>query len=56
MGGHITGNVKAAEALAIEAGAVVVGDIVTPRLIIEDGAIRPAIHMASPAAIEKERS
>jgi cytoskeletal protein CcmA (bactofilin family) len=38
VGGNITGNVKAGEALALEASAVVVGDITTPRLIIEDGA------------------
>ncbi|MCK6571137.1 polymer-forming cytoskeletal protein [Myxococcota bacterium] len=38
IGGQVTGNIKAGDALAIEAGAVVIGDVVTPRLIIEDGA------------------
>ncbi len=38
VAGQITGNIIATEALALEAGALVVGDITTPRLIIEDGA------------------
>lgn len=38
VGGRITGNIVAGDLLSIESGAVVVGDIATPRLVIEDGA------------------
>ncbi len=38
VSGRVTGNVNAAESLVVEAGAMVVGDVVTPRLVIHEGA------------------
>ena len=38
VGGRIAGEITANERLAVENGAVVIGDVSTPRLVIEDGA------------------
>jgi cytoskeletal protein CcmA (bactofilin family) len=38
VAGTVTGNVTASEVVALEGSAVVVGDLVTPRLVIDEGA------------------
>lgn len=38
VSGSITGNVNAGDSLVVEAGAAVVGDVTTPRLVINEGA------------------
>ena len=39
IGGRIEGNVTAAERIQIQSTGVLLGDVVTPRLIIQDGGL-----------------
>lgn len=38
VAGTVTGNVNASDSLVVEAGAAIVGDVTTPRLIVAEGA------------------
>ncbi len=38
VAGSITGNVNASDSLIVEAGAAIVGDVTTPRLVVAEGA------------------
>jgi cytoskeletal protein CcmA (bactofilin family) len=52
--GHVTGNVTAAERLEVQSSGIVEGDIRSPRLLIQEGAVvNGAIEMTNAGAAKE---
>ncbi|MBM3918580.1 MAG: polymer-forming cytoskeletal protein [Sphingomonadales bacterium] len=56
VGGHVVGNVEAAESLTLRAHCRINGDIKTARLVVEEGAQFSGVCSMQTAGVEKLRT